>query len=114
MAHDLSEQEPRKDSWHGVKPSVETEECLACGKTRPAGELMDDICRPCWTTRAELDGHEVTLFRSETDGVMVVQIDTSDAGEGNQWPSGAPKLRVGVNDDYSDVGPDGTWVEPWL
>jgi hypothetical protein len=61
-------------------------------------------CSECtrreWTRAVEVpDYGRVTLYRSEQDGSLVVEIDTPDAA-GERWsgPDDVPYLRVHVND----------------
>jgi hypothetical protein len=61
--------------------------------------------------KAELDGVLVEVFRSIVDGRIVIHIDTSMAkDEDHHTPGGTPKIRIGVNDSYTELGQDG-WKE---
>ena len=59
---------------------------------------------------AHLDGLQVTLFRSDFDGKIVVDIETHDLKERDVHPGDAvPDIRVAVNGYSSSILPDGTW-----
>jgi len=59
----------------------------------------------------DLDGTLVQVWRSGIDGRIVVHVDTS-AGldEDHHEPGGCPKIRVGINDHYTNLEPGG-WEE---
>ena len=75
-------------------------------------------CESCGTVesqgagQASLDGVAVTLYRSELGGPMRVLIETHDASDSDHHDSGAPRLRVLVNDDPSEIAEDGSWFNP--
>ena len=59
----------------------------------------------------EIDGIEVEVYRSKIDGRILIHIDTENGLDSDHHtPRGVPKLRVGVNDCYINLEPDG-WVE---
>ena len=59
---------------------------------------------------AHLDGLQVTLFRSDFDGKIVVDIETHDLKERDVHPGDAvPDIRVAVNGYSSSILPDGSW-----
>lgn len=90
----------------------------------PASIDIDAVLRP-WGVRwnvqphepdaskrngVELDGIEVELFRSEIDGRIVVHVSSTDASDhDHHTPGGVPKIRIGVNDEYENLDPDGSW-----
>lgn len=54
-------------------------------------------------------GLDIDVWRSDIDGKIVVHIDTSDLPPGDTHDGDVPDIRVGVNDSYSGIGPDGEW-----
>lgn len=60
-----------------------------------------------------MDGYTVQIYRSETDGRIVVQIDIPD-DEGEVNVDGSPCMRVYLNDDDTYIGtPIGADGEPY-
>ena len=57
----------------------------------------------------ELDGIEVSLSRSTLDGMILVQVDTAEASDDDQFSNGVPKIRIGINDDYGQLDNNGDW-----
>jgi hypothetical protein len=58
-----------------------------------------------------LGGVYVTLERSQRDGRIIVEIDTAGAEGGDVWDDEAmvPRLRVVINSDVGNLGPDGSF-----
>lgn len=60
--------------------------------------------------RLKFEGLEITVYRSEIDGRIVIELDTSELAERDNHPYGVPNLVLYVNDERNEVNPEGGWI----
>ena len=102
-----------------MKSSLQSQKCEATtakGKPCKAWAALGE--RFCPTHRGfdqrteviQFEGLDVRAFRGE-DGMLVVEIDTSDLAEKDEFPGGdkIPQLRLWVNEEKHVTKPDGGW-----
>ena len=58
------------------------------------------------TTDIEID---VTVYRSNIDGKIVIDIDTQNLTGADVYGNGVPRLTLRINDDTEDLTPNGKW-----
>lgn len=83
---------------------------------KPGEHLEGSYCVPLGSIQkmvtrliVELDGLNVGLFRGE-DGKLVVEIDSTGVGIGDQFENGCPDIRLWINEQKVEINEQGHLV----